>query len=90
MGLRQVDALDVGLVLREHATDADLGVPRAVDMLRGDLDSVGAVVSLDQQGAPPRRLIVVTLRCWTQLVALGLVLSDGMTMAKARPRDGDT
>jgi len=80
-GLPACDALDVGLVLREHAADADLGIPRAINVLRGDLDPVPAIVRLDQQGAPSRRLIVSPLWCWrqrqtrrTQFVALGLVL----------------
>jgi hypothetical protein len=34
------DALDVGLVLRNHAADSDLDVLRAVDMLRVDLNPV--------------------------------------------------
>ena len=80
-GLPARDALDVWLVLREHAADSDLDVPRAVNVLGGDLDPVAAVVSLDQQGASSSRLIVRPLWRWrqrqtrrTQFVALGLVL----------------
>jgi len=50
-GLSACDALDVGLILREHAADADLGIPRAVYVLRVDLDPVAEVVSLDEQAA---------------------------------------
>jgi len=48
----------VRLVFGERAPDTDLGIPRAVYVLRVDLDSVAAVVSLDQQGVVSSRLIV--------------------------------
>jgi hypothetical protein len=42
----------VRLVLGERAPHADLGNPRAVDVLRDDLDPVPAVVRVDQQDSP--------------------------------------